>query len=155
MYYECRHIMPNGARCHSPSLKGAHFCYFHTRLHHLANAPAPSADQPLKLPILEDRSAIQVALSQILGALGSEKLDPRRAGLFLYGLQIASQNVERNMGVIATKTVESITHTREGDELAPERQVCYSGDPCSTCPDRDVCDLCEPDEEEEEDAEEE
>jgi hypothetical protein len=124
MYLKCRHIMPNGVRCESPALKGKPFCYFHTRLHQVPRVTAPSAEEPLKLPLLEDRSAIQMAVTQILEALGSSKLDPRRAGLFLYGLQLASQNVERNCDIHPHSTVQSITRTRNGDELAPEVLVC-------------------------------
>ena len=146
MYFECRHIMPNGARCHSPALRGTHYCYFHPRLHRQANQPRTTLTgaEPLKLPILEDRSAIQVALSQILDALASSKLDRPTAGLLLYGLQIASQNVERKQDILPFKAIESITHTRDGDELAPELRVCESSDTCSTCDERDTCPNFEP-----------
>ena len=40
MYQICRHIMPNGFRCHSPALRGMPFYYFHARLHRLACAPS-------------------------------------------------------------------------------------------------------------------
>ena len=106
MYYECRHIMPNGARCHSPAIRGKDFCYFHTRLHSPAE-PSPAAAksrsataEPRKLPVLEDRSAILVALSQIVNDLNSKRLDARRAGQILYALQIASQNVERKQDIL-------------------------------------------------------
>ena len=133
--------MPNGARCHSPALRNMYFCYYHTRLHRLANPASSTATliDPLKLPVLEDRSAIQVALSQILDALGSAKIDTRTAGLFLYGLQIASQNVERKQDILPFKAVESVTHTRDGDELAPPLRICESTDTCSTCDFRDTC----------------
>jgi hypothetical protein len=138
--------MPNGARCHSPALRNMYFCYYHTRLHHLANAAASTTEQaePLKIPILEDRSAIQVALSKIFDALGTRQIDTRAAGLYLYGLQIASQNVERKHDILPFKSVESITHTRDGDELAPELRICESSDKCATCDERDTCNAFEP-----------
>ena len=96
MSHKCRHIMPNGAKCHAPALRGKPYCYFHTRLHRFAaEPPIPPTDPPA--PLLEDRSAIQIALAQVLDALCSSRIDPRRAGLFLYALQIASQNVARNL----------------------------------------------------------
>ena len=149
MYFECRHIMPNGARCHSPALRNMHFCYYHTRLHRLAN-PANSTstpDEPLKLPIIEDRSAIQVALSKVFDALASSKIDTRAAGLYLYGLQIAAQNVERKQDILPFKAVESITHSREGDELAPQLRICEAADKCSNCDLTDTCKDYDPDEE--------
>ncbi len=147
MYFECRHIMHNGARCHSPALRGKDYCYYHSHLHKRAkSSSARAADDPLSLPFLEDRSAIQVAVSQILDALGSAKLDPQRAGLLLYGLQIASQNVERNQDILPFKAVESISHSSEGDELAPELRICESSDDCSTCNQRITCPDVEPEE---------
>jgi hypothetical protein len=92
----------------------------------------------LILPALEDRSSIQIALSQVLAALASEKLDPRRAGLFLYGLQIASQNVPEQV-IFPGDTVKSTTQTSEGEELAPETEVCERPDDCVDCPKKDEC----------------
>lgn len=140
MYHECRHIMPNGGRCHWPALRGTPLCYFHTRIHRAAKEPDHAYNEPLKLPLLEDRTAIQVALSQVLNALASAKVDARQAGLFLYGLQIASQNVERDVDILQVTAVNSVTRTEDGDELAPDRRVCYSSeDDCSTCPERKNC----------------
>ncbi len=47
------------------------------------------------MPELEDRTSIQLALQEILSLLASNNLDPKRAGLLLYGLQIASSNLPR------------------------------------------------------------
>ena len=92
---ECRHIMPTGAKCHSPALHGKPYCYFHIRHHALAQRPNPMREEPLQFPDLADRGNIQTALGQVLDALGSSRLAPRHAGLLLYGLQIASHNCER------------------------------------------------------------
>ena len=138
MYFECRHIKSNGSRCKSPALRGKPYCYFHARLHGPINSPAPDG-QTLELPLLEDRTSIQVALTRILSELGSAKLDTRRAGLFLYGLQIASQNVEREGDILPYDAVESITLTEGGDELAPEKRVCDSNDRCFNCRERNTC----------------
>jgi hypothetical protein len=154
MYFECRHIKTNGSRCQSPALKGMPYCYFHDRLHR-AKKTVAREDESLELPLLEDRSSIQVALSRILSALGSAKLDTRRAGLFLYGLQIASQNVDRGTSVLPYDAVESITQTEDGDELAPEHRVCDSDDRCFNCPERDTCEKFDPEDVDEEDDEEE
>ena len=119
MFNLCRHIMPSGAKCHTPALRGKPYCYFHTRLHKFTAAPPIEVDGNLRLGVLEDRSAVQIAVAQVLDALYSGRLDPRRAGLSLYGIQIVSQNVERNPLIIPVRTVESITHTDTGEELAP------------------------------------
>jgi hypothetical protein len=46
----------------------------------------------LNLPPLEDRDSIQLALSLILSALGTNRLETKRAAVLLYGLQVASSN---------------------------------------------------------------
>jgi len=158
MRKECRHIKPNGRQCESPALHGTPYCYFHTRLHRLAAAPPSAPDAPLKFPILEDRSAIQLALAQVFDALGSSRIDPRRAGLFFYGLQIASQNVERGTTIVSRLAVPTMTVTPSGDELAPEASYCWMSDHCYNCDQRDTCEDRDPDgeeEEEEDDGEEE
>jgi hypothetical protein len=33
MFVECRHIMPRGAKCKAPALRGRPYCYFHDKLH--------------------------------------------------------------------------------------------------------------------------
>ena len=54
MHYECRHIMPNGARCQSPALRGKVYCYFHFKLHHLKKpnhgAPKMAPNLPASHP---------------------------------------------------------------------------------------------------------
>jgi len=144
MYYICRHIKPNGSKCDSPALRGKPFCYYHARLRRFSGAPASDPDGNLKLPILEDRSAIQHALSQVLDSLASAKLDPRRAGLFLYALQIATQNIEGKSIYTPSDPVESITHTAEGDELGPKEHVCEPPEDCTDCSDWETCEDYEP-----------
>jgi hypothetical protein len=156
LYYECRHIMHNGARCHSPALRDTDYCYFHTTLHNRASqlrtfrAKTPKQAEPLDLPILEDRSAIQVALTRIVERLCSSDLESRRAGLLLYALQIAAQNVERKTDILPFRGVEAVYHTDEGEELAPRRRVCEDWDKCTGCDLKDTCRDYEPEEEEDE-----
>jgi len=156
MYCECRYIMPNGARCHSPALRDMDYCYFHNRLKTIAKPnrakshSAPAEEEPRKFPVPEDRSAILVALSQILNDLSSNALDTRRAGLLIYGLQVASQNVERRQDVLPFKAVQSVTRSRNGEELAPKLQICEDTDVCSTCDEKDTCEAYDPEEVEDE-----
>jgi hypothetical protein len=44
---------------------------------------------------MKDRSAIQLALGQVLSAINSSKINARSAGQLLYGIQIASDNIRR------------------------------------------------------------
>ena len=155
MCNECRHIMPNGLKCRAPALRGKPYCYFHTRLHRLAVAPPRKKEEPFKLPILEDRSAIQLAIAQVLDAMGSVQFDPRQAGLYLYAIQLASQNVERGTDIVPSTAVHRMTVTQSGDELGPEKTTCPFPHDCSTCDVSKDCEDFELDEEEEDEEEEE
>jgi hypothetical protein len=97
--FQCRHILTDGHRCESPCLRaaggeGRHepFCYFHhTTRHPATGLKARRARQStFEMPLIEDRSSIQAALGEILSRIASNDLDSRRAGLLLYGLQIAT-----------------------------------------------------------------
>jgi len=143
MYKECRHIKSEGTKCHSHALTDKPYCYFHARLHRLKSKPGAPFDS-VELPVLEDRSAIQLALSQVLSALGSSRLDAKRAGLFLYGLQIASQNVDHGSDVVPECTVEVLTSDSDGDEMAPEETVCEAPQDCCKCEEKETCEFYDP-----------
>ena len=90
--YQCRHIFTDGRRCGSPSLRHEELCYYH----HTTRRPVekPRTREPhFDLPLPEDRSAIQSAIGQVLQRIAANEIDPKRAGLLLYGLQIASLNL--------------------------------------------------------------
>ncbi len=145
--------MPSGAKCHALALRGKSYCYYHTRLHTLVTRPEPSVLDTLKIPVLEDRSSIQLAIAQILDALGSSRLDTKRAGLYLYALQIASQNVQRPYGMVSSSPVQSMTLSPAGEELGPEDYSCPSHGDCSRCDLGESCEDYEPEDEEEDEAE--
>jgi hypothetical protein len=111
--------MPSGGECHGYALKGGPFCYFHTRLHLAAKKP-PGVDDSIEIPFLEDRCAIQVTITQVLRAIVNNTIDRHRAGLLLYGIQLALQSVDRNNWAIPCGTVEAISLTPDGDELAAD-----------------------------------
>jgi hypothetical protein len=88
--YQCRHIFTAGHRCGSPALRNEHFCYYHHTTRKAAPKVRPLAPFEFELPIPEDRAAIQQALGEVLHRIATNQIDPRRAGLLLYGLQIAA-----------------------------------------------------------------
>ena len=153
MYKLCRHIKTNGQRCKFPALSGSAYCYFHSRVHTMAKAKSSIWDD-VNLPMLEDSASIQVAISQIMAGFLSSRLDARHTGLLLYALQIASQNIDRTSYRMNSDSVQSMTVTGEGDELAPEKEICEPGD-CASCNRRETCDDYDPEEEDEELTEEE
>ncbi len=119
---ECRHIKTSGGKCGSPALRGQPYCYFHARLRERA-ARSPLPYEALQLPPLEDRASIQVAISDVVQALAGHTLDPKRAGMILYALQIASSNAQRGEEIVSSYAVSEVTHSDEGEEMAPEGAV--------------------------------
>ena len=124
--YQCRHIFTDGHRCGSICLRGEPFCYYH----HTTRKPAPRQSLGKKssfdLPLPEDRSAIQASIGIILQKIASNDLDPRRAGLLLYGLQIASLNLpkqQRDQDEDAAEQVHEITTHPELGTLAPQTEI--------------------------------
>jgi hypothetical protein len=87
-------------------------------LHSHASAHAETASLPLQLPDVEDSASIQLALIEVIHALAANQLDPRRAGLLLYALQVASANA-KNVHV-SSNSIRSISYTKEGIPLATQ-----------------------------------
>jgi hypothetical protein len=142
----CRHIKTNGKRCQSPTLGSSAFCYFHSRLHrrhkHLLEtssplvqttsdpaAPTPGAAPSLPeyahhpieldLPPVEDAESIQVSISLLIAALARNRIDPKRAAILLYALQLASTNAKSiTIEPYASSVTRTVTRTRSGRDLA-------------------------------------
>ncbi len=132
--YQCRHIKPDGRRCGSPSLRGEHFCYYH----HTGRRAGPRQPQvntatarkssTFQLPSpadLAEPSGIALALGLILHKIAHNEIDPRRAGLLLYGLQIAGMNLRQDRTHAARETpcLDDITFDSELGPLAPEAEL--------------------------------
>ncbi len=131
--YQCRHIFTDGHRCGSPCLTGQsgpeNFCYYHhaTRRpkalarHDPYNEPPNQTSFTLTAP--EDHSSIQHAIGQIMNGLAGNALDPRRAGLLLYALQIASGNLASAPRISSHDFVRDITFDPAQGPLAPVNEV--------------------------------
>jgi hypothetical protein len=129
--FQCRHIFTDGHRCGSPCLRHEDFCYYHhnARGRRALCARSETIDlsqgehraSPFTLPNPEDRSAIQVAIGEILNRLASNELDPRRAGLLLYGLQIASINLPHSKSATSQPgpVEDTVTHPDLGTVALP------------------------------------
>ncbi len=127
MQYDlCRHIKTNGLQCQSPALTGGPWCYFHSRLHqsHQNFRYTPQTrgylipGQHIELCALEDRESVQSALSIVINALATGKLEPRRATALLYGLQLAGSNAARISSPIARDIVRTVESSPEGLDIA-------------------------------------
>lgn len=92
---QCEHFKTNGVRCGSPALRNRSLCFFHQRSFDLRQLRRERPSAGLHLPLLEDANAIQIALEDVVRAVAEDRLEPRRAGLILYGLNTASCNLKR------------------------------------------------------------
>jgi hypothetical protein len=128
MYPECRHILPKGTKCKSPALRGKVYCYFHDRLQRFEQDGQRCTNEPLCLPPLEDAQGIQIAICQVLAALGSARLETRKAGLYLYGLQLATQLLAQVPLTFPDEMVRTVTCDGDGryisaEEIPPEPMI--------------------------------
>ena len=163
MFHECRHIKTDGLRCHAAALRGKPWCYFHANLHRLHKANLPDS-QKFQLPPIEDSSSVLIAIGQVIRSLNSPHMDCRRAGLLLYGLQIAAQltgrtnksepsESVRNLYDLAGTPIDPSSTAFEDDAemLAPDKTVCEPPRDCPSCHRQETCDnYVEPDEDDEE-----
>jgi hypothetical protein len=139
MYTECRHIMPSGRKCHSPALRDKAYCYYHNNLHRLADPAGPAAKE-LPVPAIEDARGIQIALTQVLGALNSPYMDTRRAGLLIYGLNLAAHLTSRITEPEPAECVRALPSENETQPLTPAVTVCEPPLDCFRCDDYEKCD---------------
>jgi hypothetical protein len=139
MFKECRYILPSGLKCKSPALRGQTYCYFHTGLRRFAESRRRGAKEPIELPSLEDPSGVQMAIMQVLSSLGASRLDPRHAGLYLYGIQLATQIALRAAGQGQPECPVTTLSMEDGELLAPAQIVCEPPADCLGCTQRDIC----------------
>jgi hypothetical protein len=120
MFIECRHILPRGTKCKSPALRDRVYCYFHDRLKRFEQDGQRAEREPLYLPSIEDARGIQMAITQILAALGSGRVENRSAGLYLYGLQLATQLLAQLPEPSPQEMVRTLTVGEDGNYIAAE-----------------------------------
>jgi hypothetical protein len=123
--YQCRHIFTDGHRCGSPCLRHEEFCYYHHTTRRPIENPRERRNRQAQfdLPLPEDRAAIQLSIGEVLRRIANNEIDSKRAGLLLYGLQIASLNLPRATAPSTTAPVEEIIADPQLGTLAPKAEV--------------------------------
>ena len=136
MVPECRHIKTSGGKCGSPALRGQPYCYFHSRLKERAAQPRCYPGTPLskELSNLEDRGAIQHAITHVAMAVADRHINTKEAGLILYALQIASGNAKNAEQIVSSTAVDELTRTEQGEEMALEGATSH---PSADAPEED------------------
>lgn len=138
VYKLCRHIRTSGDRCRSAALPSQHFCHYHATQRQVLPERAP-----LQLPPLEDRFAIQIAIGRVLAAFASGVIDRKDAGMYLYGVQIASSNLSAGEydSLSPLNPVRRVVLTRQNQHVAEAETVVEERDTrghkkgcrCDTC----------------------
>ncbi|HKV95497.1 MAG TPA: hypothetical protein VJW20_23330 [Candidatus Angelobacter sp.] len=114
----CRWVRTDGTSCGSPQMKKHIYCFAHRQMME-ARALA------LSLPALEDANAIQVGLMRIQKALIEDTISVKKAGLLLYSMQLALQNVGQvTFGQV--KTEELVRETVDEEEALSNQQLAVS-----------------------------
>ena len=111
----CRWVKQDGTACRSPQMKKHLYCFAHRQMME-ARAVA------LSLPAQEDANAIQIGIMRIQKALIEDTISTKKAGLLLYSMQLALQNVGQvtfGMG----KREEVVRETVDEGEAISERQT--------------------------------
>ena len=138
MFMTCRHIKTNGLRCESPALKGAPFCYYHSKIHSVGAEPHLNFG-PLQLPAPEDAAAIQLSVARINDAIISGRLDLKKAASLFNGLRIAASFLDRKRFFHQAGTVQFAEQGADGADLAPVELVCDDVEACKDCLYTDLC----------------
>jgi hypothetical protein len=112
----CRWVRQDGTACGSPQMKKHIYCFAHRQMME-ARALA------LGLPAPEDANAIQVGLMRIQKALIDDTISTKKAGLLLYSMQLALQNVGQTTFGQA-KTEDLVRETVDEEEaFSSQRSV--------------------------------
>ena len=145
MYRECRHIKDDGQRCHSPAMKSKPYCYFHTKLKRMDSQPM------IHIPMLEDSTSVLLGIGQVMRMLALDTMEIKRAGIMLYGLQIATCVIKQRAQARPEEYVRSVhdeagndidlsqAMIRETPALAPENIVCEPPHDCAQCEQKTNC----------------
>lgn len=110
--FQCHHIFPDGFRCGSPRMRKEQFCYFHHDTRRPVVRPeeriARRSTFALSTPTSHDH--IEESLGELLVRIATNDIDPRRAGLLLYCLQLASTNLRQK--ALLTKTPPEVEESQ-------------------------------------------
>ena len=82
----CQWVRQDGTSCRSPQMKRHIYCFAHRQM-------AEARELMLRLPPPEDANAIQIGIMRIQKALIEGTISTKTAGLLLYSMQLALQNV--------------------------------------------------------------
>ena len=112
----CQHIRWNGQRCAAPALREQTLCYFHYR------AEDPATYDERWLPLIEDATSLQIALTRVQRLLLMDGFEFKRATALLYSLQIACMNLKN------LQAEQPEIEIAEGDGSGKVKKTGHNGD---------------------------
>ena len=114
----CQWVRQDGTTCGSPQLKQHIYCFAHRQM-------AEARALMLMLPAMEDANAIQIGIMRIQKALIEGTISTKMAGLLLYSMQLALQNVGQTTFGQA-KDEEVVRETVDEEEALSRQQSAIS-----------------------------
>jgi hypothetical protein len=114
----CRWVRQDGTSCGSPQVKKHIYCFAHRQM-------MEARALMLALPAAEDANAIQIGLMRLQKAMIDDTISMKKAGLLLYSMQLALQNVGRTTFGQA-KTEELVTETVDEREAISQNQKLFT-----------------------------
>jgi hypothetical protein len=109
--HQCMHHSEKDAtRCRAASMHNEYMCY----QHRADDIPTVIQNDPFLIERLDDRAAIQHAVTQVAARLACNHMDLKRAGLLLQALQIAVTNLSAPPPTLPPSIPDS------GPEFAPD-----------------------------------
>jgi hypothetical protein len=127
MASQCRHLRANGVQCRAHRVWKEDYCFFH--LHHRTphgmakrseDPPPPPPKNGIEIPLLEDLSAIQIAIGRVLTALSEGRITAADARAYISGLRLAAANV-KHKSFAPENSAETYIQYENGDVIGPEQ----------------------------------
>jgi len=113
--HRCQYIKADDSQCGAPALRDHHYCYFHQNWRESELRRIRGLEQPspfaAALPDCTDANAIQGALTEVIRLMLMDEIDDRRAGLLLYALQTACDDLDQ-FWCCDTPETELASHSR-------------------------------------------
>jgi len=120
----CRHKKEDGFYCQAPALHGREYCRHHLRSlgrrMRMARAVAQREPYRIVLPLLDNKTSVQVAIMQVLDAMTAGLLSEKRGRLMLFGLQLAATNLRSLLKDAGKQDVSDQSESGECAEDYPE-----------------------------------
>jgi hypothetical protein len=111
----CRWVRQDGTSCGSPQMKKHIYCFAHRQM-------MEARALVLSLPAPEDANAIQIGIMRIQKALIEGTISTKTAGLLLYSMQLALQNVGQ-VTFGQAKTQELVSETVDEEVAFSQNQT--------------------------------